>query len=491
MGENVTRGARAGLAAVAIALAPAVARAEPPTITANDYAIEAVQGPLIAPNRIIGLAGATTAYAEGVEGNAVNAASAAVRTPYSFQWLDLDLDVGIAFPGAYGGTDFDNRGDKATAEDQARTDSFLFLNAGAQLQLGQFGAAITGEALQYDLAAQNQTATPGLTLRFARWHALGAYGIAGGQLVVGAGLRDITAQVLTRGSALPFGSGVILTMNGLSPEVGVIVKPDDRPFRIGFTARAPVEGKTFGSDLTTRDANGVQRAGPFILPTKIVEPWELEAGFALQLGARPLNPRWIDPHEHEAPIREQVAKQRAARHAQYAAELAAAPAERIPALRAELAARERAIASIEDQELESRTKQLLAERKARFLNWPRERILLVASVLVTGASPTAVSLAGFIDQKRELVGQSISLSPRFGIESEPVVGWVKGRVGSYLEPSRYLDGFPRQHFTFGADVKLFPFDFFGLLGETTWRVSFVGDIAPRYTDFGLAIGPWH
>jgi hypothetical protein len=68
---------------------------------------------------------------------------------------------------------------------------------------------------------------------------------------------------------------------------------------------------------------------------------------------------------------------------------------------------------------------------------------------------------------------------------------VKGRVGSYLEPSRFTDGFGRQHFTFGADVRLADFNFFGLLGDTVWRASFVGDVAPRYSNFGLAVGAWH
>jgi hypothetical protein len=58
--------------------------------------------------------------------------------------------------------------------------------------------------------------------------------------------------------------------------------------------------------------------------------------------------------------------------------------------------------------------------------------------------------------------------------------------------SRFNDGTARDHFTAGADFKLFPFDAFGVFDpSTTWRISFAVDAAPRYFNWGLGLGFWH
>jgi hypothetical protein len=64
-------------------------------------------------------------------------------------------------------------------------------------------------------------------------------------------------------------------------------------------------------------------------------------------------------------------------------------------------------------------------------------------------------------------------------------------VGSYLEPSRFEQGTTRQHFTFGGDVRLFPFSPWGIFGDQVWRVTVAADLAPRYQNFGIGIGAWH
>ena len=51
---------------------------EPSPITKNDYALELFQGPLLAPGRLTGLAGATTATAQSLEGVYNNVAAPAV-----------------------------------------------------------------------------------------------------------------------------------------------------------------------------------------------------------------------------------------------------------------------------------------------------------------------------------------------------------------------------------------------------------------------------
>ncbi len=430
------------------------------------------------------IGGAYTALAEGVEGAAVNAASPAVREPFSLQWIDVDLDLGLSFPGAYAHTDFDNSGKLDSAND------FLYFNLGAKLQLGDFGAALTGEFLRYTVPSAN--GGPSLSLTAGRYHALVAYGVADNQLVVGAGLRAVSMQLSESGGNIPNPTGAtLLTMTGVAPEVGALVKPNDLPFRIGVTARAPVTGTNFGGSTTTTDIQGVTRAGSLILPQSITLPWELETGFALQVGPRPLNPSWINPHEQDAGVRNYIAGERARRSTRNELILqGTAPAER-PARRAALEREEAAIRAVEDQRLAEGARRSLAQRKARFANWPRERILLLASVLITGPTQNAVSLEGFLNQVHDQYGQHVTASPRLGIESEPIANLLRGRIGSYLEPSLFEGGNVRQHFTFGADVKLLPFDTFGLTRDQVWRISFAVDLAPRYINYGFSLGAWH
>jgi hypothetical protein len=453
---------------------------------------------------VTGLAGATTAIADSVEGVYNNAAAPAVREAVSLSWFEWEPSAGIALPGVYGGTDFNNRGEKGIDRNLRlgrrrtveTTDNFLYLEAGVWAQLGNLGLSATADFLRYDVSAPQQE-TPSLALSLTRVHLVGAYSFLGNQLCIGAGVRAVYVNI----SEVNNPNGAVIAMLGVAPQVGVIVKPDDVQWRIGATARAPVEagplsvGRVVEEQTSTGEV--VRSAGSFVLPDRITQPWELEAGVAYQLGPRPLNPAWIDPHVHEKQLEERILKARAERQALHDAEIASLPI----ATAEDRAARELRISRIraeeeeardaEDIELRDGRQRLHEERKARYLNWPRERILLLGSVLLTGPSQNAVALEGFINRERELVGQNVSLSPRFAVESEPVPNFLRFRTGIYLEPSRFEDGTKRQHFTFGADVKLFPWDVLGLIPNQTWRLSAFLDVAPRYQNFGFAVGAWH
>ncbi len=398
--------------------------------------------------------------------------------------MDVDIDAGISFPGAFAKMDYDNHGQGSTDQ----VNDFLYANFGARVELGELGLSATGELLRYSVASRGE-----LAVTAGRYHVLAAYGIADNQLVVGAGFRAVTMQ-LSQGQSLadtfnPVGAS--LTMSGLGPELGAIVKPDNLPFRIGVTGRFPVTGSNLGSGDTTTDANGVVRSGGVIIPDSITMPWELEAGFAVQVGPRPLNPPWINPHDQSEPLRRRILAARARRAAEYAATLAETVPSHRPVRQAELASEEAAIEAIEDQRMAAEDARLREERRARYDNWPREKILVVASVLVTGASTNAIALEDFFDQELERYGDHLTVSPRVGIEAEPVKDYLKGRVGTYLEPSRFDGVSARQHFTTGFDVKLFQWSALGLLPGQVWRVSGAADVAPRYTDWGLSVGAWH
>jgi hypothetical protein len=432
-----------------------------------------------------------TAAAQAVEGVYNNAAAPGVREPISLTWVDYDPSIGISLPGAYGGTDFDNRGEKGTAETAERTNRFLSYNAGLEVQVGPVGVTVMGDFLNYTVGSSQGTP---VSLTLGRIHAVGAYSFLDNQVIIGAGARVVFVNVQEQSA-----TGTLVRMLGAAPEVGAIVKPNDVPWRLGATARAAVSAQPFAlGGTTTSSTTGARRAGPTILPKNITQPWELEAGVAYQLGPRPLNPSWFDPHEESRELEAAMLARRAERAAAMKAELDAMPAPTTVEERSAQAVRRALLARTEveerareDAELKDELDHAKDVRKARYLNWPREHLLMLASVLLTGTSSDAVALEGFIDQRRELVGQRLSASPRFAVESEPIPNLLRGRAGLYFEPSRFSDGTHRQHFTFGGDLRLFSWDLFGIIPNTTWRLSAFFDVAPRYENFGISLGPWH
>jgi hypothetical protein len=447
---------------------------------------------------VTGVGGAYVALAEGTEGSAVNAAAPAVRTLYSTTWFDWDLAVGISFPGAFTTTDFDNQGDNGNLpSNRATVGSFTDLNLGATVQAGDLGVSATGDLQQFSVttAAPGQ---PGLQLQIGRWKALAAYGALDGQLAVGGGARIVTMQILQDNA------GSLLTMTGASPEVGALLMPTGYPWRIGAALRTAVSGATgvnvlgqsifgVGNNTTacSSSTSGGRCAGGFYVPSRVVMPWEAEVGVAYQLGPRPLNPGWENPRHQEARLRAEIEADRVERIRRNAEELARLPAGERPARRAELAAEEKSLRAIEDQHLAEESARLNRTRKARYANWPREKILLLASVLATGQSPNAVSMEGFLDKLQATVGQQISFTPRLGLDGEPIRDRMILRTGTYVEPSRYEGGSARQHYTFGSDIRLFSFDAWGLLPDSIWKLGLFADLAPRYTNWGFGISNWH
>ena len=458
----------------------------------NDFALDLYQGPVLAPTRVTGLAGSYAGYAEGISGFVANAASPAVRSADSVNWIEPDVDGSVSIPIAlFSNNDFDDSGDV-----NADYQNFIYLTAGAQLQAGDFGLGVCGDLQRYDLQPSAGSST---VVLIGRFHGLVGWQFFGDQLVVGAGVR-----VATLGVSAPEAE---MTMVGAAPQVGLLVRPDWLPFRIGATYRHQVRADTTVTSASLVDAEGIQRAGGLVVPSRVELPWELETGLALQVGPRPLNPEWINPHDDEQELRDAVAAR--------AAERLASARQRLLSVgdqptRAELtAALERELGEEQGREqatLERDVERLEDERRARTANWPRERLLLTAELLVSGAVDDAVGLHRFLAQGQPRIGTrceeaasgaSTNFSPRFGLEMEPVPMWVQTRFGGYYEPNRFRyegpscsDRVGRQHFTFGADVKLFSTSWFGLVSEVTYKLQSYADLAPRYQAFGLGLGVW-
>jgi hypothetical protein len=269
--------------------------------------------------------------------------------------------------------------------------------------------------------------------------------------------------------------------------------------------RFPVQGgQLYGGDVQT-SASGVRTSGPLVLPDHVVLPWEIEVGASVQVGPRPLNPPWIDPHEQEAALHRSFLRKRREREADEAAELArtADPVARA-ARKAEIDAQEKKRRAQEEADEARIAGKLEAERRARAQNWPREHLLLTVELLATGPVENGVSLGRFLAQSQAMgdtslvgtSGSSWNFSPRFGVETEPIPGRMHTRAGSYYEPSRILDPsgkerVGRQHFTFGADLRLFSTTLWGLIQETTFKVQSYADLSPRYQSVSVGLGVWH
>jgi hypothetical protein len=88
-------------------------------------------------------------------------------------------------------------------------------------------------------------------------------------------------------------------------------------------------------------------------------------------------------------------------------------------------------------------------------------------------------------------GASVNYSPRAGVETEPIPDRLHTRAGTYYEPSRLGHGVGRQHFTFGADVKVLTTTWFGLVPKVTYKAQTYADLSPRYQSVSVGIGVWH
>ena len=465
----------------------AAARAAPgDPISTNAYSVEVFQGPVLAPLQVTGLAGAYTAYAEGVDGIPANAAAPGVRPPYSVSSFDWDLSFSLSFPATFGHTDFDNDGNTGFVYED-----FIFYSLGGMVQWGPVGAGVLGDTQRYNITPRsNDPDQPQSALHLGRIDATAAWALLDHQLVVGFGGRAVWLDVQTSTPGL--GTDTLVSMAGVAPQFGMLIRPDYEPWRLGVTYRAPVRGDVADPNAGQLDPSGVRRAAGLAIPDSIHVPWEVRAGFVLQLGPRPVNPHWVDPSKQERDARARLAAVRRARQRARDRELQAIVDPIARSHRAALIdSEEFYLRKDEERRLEHLEDQMLDERRARYWNWPREYILVIAEALITGPSPSAVSLESFLSQREKRAGQDYTVTPRLALEGEPVVEYLKTRVGTYIEPSRFRGRTYRQHFTFGFDVRLFKFGGWGPLAPAQYRISAVADLAPRYENFGLSFGAWH
>ena len=466
-------------------------------ILTNDYGIDMYQGPVLSANRVIGLAGAFVAIADGVEGSAINPAATAARTPYSYGHFDYDVGVGFTFPSALNNTDFWNSG-RRTQLPKSESLGFLFLNLALDLQFGRWGFGLSSDFQQYGLLRGEDPTQPVQRDRLAAQIAMGhlqlAHAFASGQLLVGIGMRTTGLSITNVG-----GTGVadqdLFSTVGTGFETGFIWRPNGWQIRIGaayhggFTTRASPESRTF----VLYEDDPINR---LYLPARVSLPWDVNLGFAAQLGPRPLNPPWVDPSIVLEPMRRYLEwraheRERRWRKAESASlyEDQRERKKRLRKLRAELRSEE----DLDDRERSRVEETLHRKLRQRYLEQARFSVLVSTSLMVSGAVDNAVGIESMLDRRVQRSGEQPSISPHIGVETELLPHWLKLRVGSYLEPTRFASNAKgaRLHATFGFDLKVLGWEVFGAFPEgTEWRVSGSLDASRNYLGWGATIGIW-
>lgn len=475
--SRLLAGTIAGVFAFMLAFGAAHAQPAPPPITDNRYGIDLYQGPVTTASRVIGLAGAYTALAEWCEGEYANAASPAVRAPYSRGARDFDVCLGVSSPS---GSDLENRG--LTPRNLGRFTSAVTLNLGLEVQYSSFGVTLNYD--QVLLTLDGDTAAP---TRVIVHRVIGSFAtsFADGQLLVGVGFRALGFG-LDRSQGSSYAS--VLSAPGVNIQYGAIWRPRGRPFRLGGTMRPQI----VADDPHDRVAPGEARSvAGYVLPSRITAPWELELGGALELGRRPFNPARIDVAALESDVRARYDRQRLARAGRYRERLARAPTQEREALRRRLEREELGAQEVEDAAMDREIAGIVANVKAQSELWDRHRMTLLGGVLITGAVEQSVAISAFVAQRNVPSGARAVVSPRLAFETELVRDWLTGRGGTYLEPARQAGGSARGHFTLGADLRLIRFNPLGLFGDDPWQVRLAGDVGPRYFNWALAIGKYH
>ena len=101
-------------------------------ITTSDYTIDLTRGVVVSSSRVVGLSGAATSLAQGVEGGLQNPSAVAYRGAQWPDWYDYWLALGLTYPFESG--DFYNSGRVVGSSNEIDQSSTFFLIPVVNLQ---------------------------------------------------------------------------------------------------------------------------------------------------------------------------------------------------------------------------------------------------------------------------------------------------------------------------------------------------------------------
>ncbi len=116
-------------------------------------------------------------------------------------------------------------------------------------------------------------------------------------------------------------------------------------------------------------------------------------------------------------------------------------------------------------------------------------LTLAADLIVSGSSPNAFGLEAFGQHELQRSGRHPAFGVRGGAEYEWLPGRLRVRGGSYWEPGRFVGVGGRLHVTFGVELRVFQFWFWG--SQRRGRLTLTTDVADHYRNAGFSVGFWH
>jgi hypothetical protein len=424
-------------------------------LTTNHYAIDLFTGPVLGSGRIVGMSGAYGAIATGIDGSFINPVGYAERYEQEIDQFEWELTGSVSVGGLLINNDLDNNGQR----NDLPTKNSAQLTGGLRLQIGDAGAGATAIWQQYTLVGKDHRQSDFL---FANYRVGTGYAFYRGSLVLGGTWRIVSFTL----SDPSMKNSSLVKFTGYGAEFGALIRPAFERYRIAAVVRTPVASKPRSeSNVTMND--GVTYVRDFVLPEQVHVPWELDVGFAYQLGERRSNIPWQGKRTLARKLKRQISE----------GTYVAPPSNGGPEFQELPADEKRALEqAVEDQH----------ESERRFVrHQPRRYVLLSCDFLLFGPTTRGQGVAAFLSQKAEASGRRVSVGTRFGAESEILQDRLRARAGTYLEPSRFGRAHYRPHGTLGSDVRLFDAWSWAIRGTLTL------DVAPRYFDWGVAIGLWH
>lgn len=461
-------------------------------IATSQYAIDLYRGPVIGTSRMVGLAGAFVAIAEGVEGGLQNPAAVANRQAQWPDWYDYWLAFSFTYPTKAG--DFYNSGAALKEQDGVAAKSFFFV-PGFSFQMWQGGLGLTIDTQVTTVTVANGAGERStVRLGFPAYHVQAGYGFLDGQLIVGGGLRLLQERIKLGSQALG-GGEVRYRALGVGGEVGVMIKRHAKRWRVG-AALYPKLTTNLRQGGASRTPDGDLTLDGIFLPEKGVDPWRGSVGFSWQFGPRPPNPRWVEVEELAGADLAHIDERMQAVKARREREIEQARLEgghdeeaRIDEIRSH---HQRVLAHLKKarKNLTYAAWKVLRERYRN--EWPRRYLLLSAELSFAGRVSQGVGIESFAAQRVQRSGQNIGYSPRIGIEGEVWPKRMKMRTGAYLEPTRFRDVDARLHWTFGMDIRVLHWDVFGLWPEDyLWDIKVAFDLSEQYSAFSFGIGGFY
>lgn len=419
----------------------------------NHYNIDLFTSPVLGPQRIVGMGGAHVAIATGIDGSPYNPAGYAERAEKEIDFFAFDITGGIWFSGLFRRNDFNNNGKTGLSARDAYQ-----VTLGLRLQFAQFGVGSSAIARIYTLKDQGGGSSD-LSLLTVRSGA--GYAFLDGGLVVG-GSVVLTGFELAKSGR---NGATLADFRGVGGEVGALFRPKHKRYRAGVTFRTPIESRV-RTDGSVRGDDGLNRVQGLVLPSGVHVPWEADFGFAYQFGERRTNVPWRNTRKLRRTLRQQIVSG----SYQPPPDYGEAPYPPLPA----------DVEEAVDVAVENYRE---GERRLR-RHQPRRYVLLAVDFLVYGKTPQGQSISAFLTQTPEASGRRMAYGLRVGAESEVWQDRMKVRLGTYLEPSRVNRKFYRPHGTLGVEARLFDF------WHWSSRMTATVDLAPRYFNWGIAVGLW-